>query len=199
MKKAKKHVTRLAKSGLPIWTEAVNWVVLLACLIFGLLLFGSALSGLAEARMDTSSNRDLIYSKLWVVAFLFATMGMSFYACVKIYYKNITGYISFFLVLLFFAIYFGMMSSPVNVPTNVPQDALSLTPFIVSLPGYITYFFIVPAILVFFVFILMLKYLKPFTKQDIILIALYILFFLLLAPSSLSAGIDIANKTLSLK
>ena len=201
MKKTKKVVKSVAKqstsrprASMPTWAVAVNWVVLLMCLAFGLLLFGSAVSGLNDATIETSVDQSLINARLWMVAFLFATMGVAIYSCVKIYYKNIAGYIGFFLTLLFFALYMGMMSSPMNV-----TDGTALTPLFVSVPIFTTYIFAIPAIVLIFVFLLMLKYLKSFSKQDIVVLALYIVFFFILAPSSLSTAIDYANKTLNIK
>jgi hypothetical protein len=123
-------------------------------------------------------------------------MGMTFYACVKIYYKNISGYLIYFLTLLFFALYMGMMSAPM---TASQISTINLSPLFLSIPPFTTYLFVVPAMFLFFAFLLMMKYLKSFTKQDIVLIALYIIFFLFLAPSSLSAGIEFANKALGVK
>jgi len=200
MKKTKKIVkqnSRTSKTEMSTWAKAVNWAVLATCLAFGLLMMFLALSGLNEASMfDSSVAKDSTNVWLSIIAFLFATMGMSFYACVKLYNKNITGYISFFLTLLFFAIYIGMIGSS---QTSLNLAGTGISPLGISFPTFYIYFFTVPALLVFFAFILMLKYLKPFTKQDIVLIAIYILFFLFLAPSSLFAAIDFAEKKLNLK
>jgi hypothetical protein len=184
------------KSSMPSWAVLVNWVVLATCLVFGLFLFGSAVGGLNEAKIDMGADQQLINSRLWIIAFLFATMGMTFYACVKIYYKNISGYLSYFLALLFFALYMGMMSAPMAASQI---SNISLSPLFLSVPPFTTYLFVVPAMFLFFAFLLMMKYLKSFSKQDIVLIALYIIFFLFLAPSSLSAGIEFANKALGAK
>ena len=199
MKKTKKVVKSVSKqstgkANMPTWAVAINWVVLLLCLVFGLFLFGSAISGLNDATIETSVDQSLINSRLWLVAFLFATMAVAIYSCVKIYYKNITGYIGFFLTLLFFALYMGMMSSPMNI-----TEGTALTPLFVSVPVFTTYIFAIPAIVLIFVFLLMLKYLKSFSKQDIVVLALYIVFFFILAPSSLSTAIDYANRTLNIK
>ena len=194
VKSVAKQTTGRAKASMPTWAVAVNWVVLLLCLVFGLFLFGSAISGLNDATIETSVDQSLINSRLWLVAFLFATMAVAIYSCVKIYYKNITGYIGFFLTLLFFALYMGMMSSPMNI-----TEGTALTPLFVSVPVFTTYIFAIPAIVLIFVFLLMLKYLKSFSKQDIVVLALYIVFFFILAPSSLSTAIDYANRTLNIK
>jgi len=190
-----KQSTGQVRASMPTWAAAVNWVVLLLCLVFGLFLFGSAISGLNDATIETSVDQSLINARLWLVAFLFATMAVAIYSCVKIYYKNITGYIGFFLTLLFFALYMGMIGAPLAVTGNdVP-----FTPLLISIPIFTTYLFAIPAIVLIFVFVLMLKYLKSFSKQDIVVLALYILFFFVLAPSSLSTAIEYANRTLNIK
>jgi cell division protein FtsW (lipid II flippase) len=195
IKPTAKQVAKKSKSPMPTWAKVVNWVVLVACLAFGLLMMSSALSMLSNAA-ETSSNEDLKYSMLLMSAFFFATMGMAFYSSVKLYNKNITGYIGFFLILIFFAIYTGLIGG--LAMSSSGSSLADSTPVSISTPSFMTYICAIPAILLFFVFILMLKYLKPFTKQDIIIIALYILFFLVIAPLNMSTMVEYANKILNI-
>lgn len=204
LKKVLKPVTKLSSKkdskDMPTWAKAINWMVLTACLVIGLYMMYTALSGLSNSTIDTNLNENSNKYYLWVYVFSFVTMGIAFYACIRIYYKNIAGYICFFLLLLFLLIWIGMVSPQFNA-IDVSQQNIGTEdlPSFFSISSMATYICSIPTILLFTAFILMFKYLKPFTKQDIIIIALYIIFFIIFAPLNLSAAIEYARTFLVIK